>query len=269
MSERDAFEQRLETAVREYVASAPTQVDAARLTDSLAANVPRVRRLVRVPALRLPTLGVAWILVVGALLALMGIGLIASGALEDLHLLPAPPVPSQPLQTPPAVIASPAASTPSPADRPSPSWSAAPTSSPTPIATTRPPEGVTITSLMSIAAAGPNTGTFDVRGDAAASGLLCPRGTVTDLVVVDGEGIQRGSVKEWTVPKRFDCADGSGTLTIEITAHVDPSLQSEVFTWRVLDGTGPYLHLQGAGNGSTESRAAGQVVNTYTGWLVR
>ena len=110
MSERDVFERRLEAAVRDYVEAAPTQIDAARLTNSLAASVPRVRRLVPRPAWRLPSLGFAWILIVAGLLAVLGMGLIASGALRDVHLLPTPSTPDQSLETPPAVIASPVAS---------------------------------------------------------------------------------------------------------------------------------------------------------------
>ena len=91
MTEREAFERRLEAAVRGYVEAAPTEIDAARLTDSLATSVPRVRRLVPRPAWRLPSLGFAWILVVAALLAVAGMGLIASGALRDLQLLPLRP----------------------------------------------------------------------------------------------------------------------------------------------------------------------------------
>ncbi len=130
MTDREIFEQRLEAAVRGYVEAAPTEINAARLTDSLATSVPRVRRLVPRPAWRLPSLGVAWILVVAALLAVAGMGLIASGALRDLHLLPAPPAPSVAPATPPAVVASPAAATPAPSILASPSPSVAPTASP-------------------------------------------------------------------------------------------------------------------------------------------
>jgi putative multiple sugar transport system substrate-binding protein len=130
MTDREIFEQRLEAAVRGYVEAAPTEINAARLTDSLATSVPRVRRLVPRPAWRLPSLGVAWILVVAALLAVAGMGLIASGALRDLHLLQAPPAPSEAPATPPALIASPAAATPAPSILASPSPSVAPTVSP-------------------------------------------------------------------------------------------------------------------------------------------
>jgi len=121
MSERDVFERRLEAAVRDYVEAAPTGIDAARLTDSLATNVPRMRRLVPRPAWRLPSLGLAWILVVTALVAVMGMGLLASGALRDVRLLPLPATPNQTLETPPAVIASPVATTPPPSTPASPS----------------------------------------------------------------------------------------------------------------------------------------------------
>ena len=121
MSERDVFERRLEAAVRDYVEAAPTGIDAARLTDSLATDVPRMRRLVPRPAWRLPSLGLAWILVVTALVAVMGMGLLASGALRDVRLLPLPATPNQTLETPPAVIASPVATTPPPSTPASPS----------------------------------------------------------------------------------------------------------------------------------------------------
>ncbi len=132
--EREVFERRLEAAVREYVEAAPTEIDAARLTDSLATRVPRmrrlvpVRRLVSVPAWRLPGLGFAWILVVAGLLALMGMGLIASGALRDVHLLPVPPTPRQRVETLPAVVAPPVA-TPSPVATASPAATALPAAS--------------------------------------------------------------------------------------------------------------------------------------------
>jgi putative multiple sugar transport system substrate-binding protein len=132
MTDREIFEQRLEAAVRRYVEAAPTEINASRLADSLATSVPRVRRLVLRPAWRLPSLGLAWILVVAGLLAVAGMGLIASGALRDLHLLPAPPAPSVAPATPPAAIASPVAATPPPSGLASPSPSASPTVSPGP-----------------------------------------------------------------------------------------------------------------------------------------
>ncbi len=111
MSERSVFERRLEAAVRGYVEDAPTRIDAARLADSLATGVPRVRRLVPVPSWRLPSLGFAWILVVLALVALLGLGLVASGALRDVRVLPFVPTPGPLIASPPAIVDSPAATT--------------------------------------------------------------------------------------------------------------------------------------------------------------
>jgi len=142
MTERDVFELRLKEAVREFVEAAPTRIDAARLTDSLATNVPRVRRLVPRPAWRRPSLGFAWILVVAGLLALMAMGLIASGALRDEPAPTTPPAPTAPLASPPAAVAPPQAQTPPP----SPSASLRASPSPAAPSPTAPPIGIVIPS---------------------------------------------------------------------------------------------------------------------------
>ena len=135
--ERDAFERRLEAAVRGYVEAAPTEIDAVRLAHSLATDVPRARRLVALPGWRLPSLGFAWILVVAALVTMLGMGLFVAGALRDVHLLPVSPTPGPTHGTLPAVVASPVATTPAPSApaSPSPSPSPSPTPSPTPSST--------------------------------------------------------------------------------------------------------------------------------------
>jgi len=157
-SEREAFERRLEAAVRGYVEAAPTEIDAARLTRSLATDVPRTRRLVPLPVWRLPSLGLAWILVLAALVTMLGMGLFASGALRDVQLLPVPPPPSPALETLPVVVASPPIATPvatppppsvpaSPRTSPPPSASPAATAgSPQPGTTTSPPIGIVLPS---------------------------------------------------------------------------------------------------------------------------
>jgi len=143
MTERDVFERRLEVAVREFVDAAPTQIDAARLTDSLATNVPRVRRLVPVRTWRLPSFGPAWILVVVGLLGLMAMGLIASGALRDVPAPTTPPAPTAPLASPPAVVATPVVQSPLPSSPASPS---PPTPSPAAPSPAAPPIGIVIPS---------------------------------------------------------------------------------------------------------------------------
>jgi putative multiple sugar transport system substrate-binding protein len=154
-SEREAFERRLEAAVRGYVEAAPTEIDAERLTRSLATDVPRTRRLVPQPVWRLPSLGLAWILVVAALVTMLGMGLFASGALRDVQLLPVAPTPGPTLETLPAVVASPVTTTPPPSAPPSPSPSLPPSASPSPAAapgspqpgaTAAPPIGIVLPS---------------------------------------------------------------------------------------------------------------------------
>lgn len=272
MNERDVFEQRLEAAVREFVETAPDDIDAARLTHSLATSVPRVRRLVPRPAWRLPSLGPAWIPIAAVLAAAMGIGLVATGALRDTRPVPVQPTLSLPVETAPAVIASPVvspvATAPPSSAAPSPSPSVPPTASSASSATAGSPQDVTITSLMVVPAKGPNTGTFDAKGDAAASGLICQRGTVLDLVTIDREAFASGKLLDFTVPKKFTCDDGSGTFVVELVVHIDPALKTETFTWRVLRGTAAYVRLQGAGIGTTLSSGPSQALNTYTGTLV-
>lgn len=268
MSERDVFEQRLEAAVREFVETAPKDIDAAHLTHSLATSVPRVRRLVARHAWRLPRLGLAWIPIAAVLLAALGMGLVATGALRDTRPGPVPPTPSLPVETAPAVIASPVVTAVPSSAAPSPSPSVSPTASSAPSATAGSPLDVTITSLMVIPAKGPNTGTFDARGDAGTNGLICQHGTVADLVTIDGEAFATGKLLDFTVPKKFTCDDGTGTFVVEIVVHIDSALKTETFTWRVLRGTAAYARLQGAGAGTTLSSGPSRVVNTYTGTLV-
>jgi hypothetical protein len=268
MNERDVFEQRLEAAVREFVETAPDEIDAARLAHSLATSVPRVRRFVPRPAWKLPRLRPAWIPIAAILAGALGIGLVATGALQDTRPGPVQPSPGLPVETTPGVIASPVATAPPSSTGPSPSPSVSPTASSAPAATAGSPLDVTITSLMIIPARGPNTGTFDASGDAGASGLICQHGIVSDLVTIDREAFASGQLLDFTVPKRFTCDDGSGTFVVELVIHIDPVLKTETFTWRVLRGTAAYVRLQGAGTGSTMNSDPSLVQNTYTGTLV-
>jgi hypothetical protein len=269
MNERDVFEQRLEAAVREFVETAPDEIDAARLTHSLATSVPRVRRLVPRPAWKLPSLRPAWIPVAAVLLvAALGIGLVATGALRDARPGPVQPTPGLPVETAPAVIASPVATAPPSSAAPSPIPSVSPTASSAPSATAKSPQDVTISSLVVISATEPNSGTFDARGDAVIGGLICDHGTVADLVEIDREAFASGKLLDFVIPKEFTCDDDSGTFVLEVAIHIDSISRAESFTWRVLRGTGAYARLQGAGTGTTLSSGADKVVNTYAGSLL-
>jgi hypothetical protein len=121
---------------------------------------------------------------------------------------------------------------------------------------------------MVIRVPGPNSGTFDVTAPADTSGLICPHGTVMDLVAIDAEAFENGELLDFVVPKEFRCDDASGTFVVELQIHIEPASRAESFTWRVLRGTGAYAHLQGAGDGTTVSTGSGQAVNTLRGSLV-
>jgi hypothetical protein len=268
MSERDVFEQRLEEAVREFVETAPKEIDAAGLTHSLATSVPRVRRLVARPSWRPPGLGLVWIPIAAVVVAALGMGLFATGAMRDVLQAPAYPTANLPLESPPAVIASPEATSPAPSAGSSPSHSPAPTVSPAPGATAGAPQTLTMTSLMVISDTEPNSGTFDALGEAATSGLICRHGTVVDLVEIDRAKFASGKLLDFTVPKEFTCDDGSGTFVVDVAIHIDRTTRSESFTWRVVRGTGAYGRLRGDGSGTTLDSGPGRVVNTYAGSLV-
>jgi hypothetical protein len=253
MSGREDFERRLGASVRDFVETAPADIDAARLAHSLATSEPLLRRLVPRPrrALPLPRLGLAWVQVAAVLVLVLGTGLFAAGAFRNVPAAPGSPTPSHVPETSPVVV-SPATTTPPPSVAP-------PSQSPS--ASLR-SEDVVFTSLMILWTSGPNTGTFSTTGQASTSGLICPHGTVTDLAVVT----DYGGITDFTVPKQFTCDDGSGTFTMELHVHVvTPGTES--LQWQILRGTGAYTRLQGAGTGTTVSAGPNQVTNTLTGSL--
>ncbi len=216
MSEREVFERRLEATVRGYVEAAPTGIDAARLTDSLATSVPRVRRLVPRPPWRLPSLGLAWILIVAALLAVAGMGLIASGALRDLHLLPAPPAPSEAPATLPAVVAPPVAATPLPSGLASPSPSVGPTASPGPSV----PIGIVLPSSVE----GPRVAQLQDALSAAGSGaqILFSQESATvaaDVKALIGRGIRVLVFCPWDGSAAAPAADEARAAGVSVIAY--------------------------------------------------
>jgi len=128
------------------------------------------------------------------------------------------------------------------------------------------PQSVTIVSHVIFNPDGPNYGDFVTSGAATDSGLICPSGTFVDIGLRFG-GFQsdRGTVQVQVV-KEFTCDDGSGTFVVklQIQANFDTGIES--FTWTVLDGTGDYASLRGAGTGSTVPTQVGNI-NTYVGFL--
>ena len=126
---------------------------------------------------------------------------------------------------------------------------------------------VIISSLITDAPSGANTGTFESTGPATEGGLVCPSGVVTDLVEIDSGAVGRGELVDFTVPKEFACDDGSGTIAVTVEIHVDLEGGTESFSWVIDGGTGAYERLRGEGYGSTRSPATDRYLNTYWGSL--
>ena len=105
------------------------------------------------------------------------------------------------------------------------------------LATTPTPVTIEVTSLVAT-----GTGTFTTSGAG-----LCPSGTTTDQVF--GTGDQSGFHANFHDRKTFTCADGSGTFTANVQAHLIFGSPTDSFTWNILSGTGKYTNLHGSGSG--------------------
>jgi len=105
------------------------------------------------------------------------------------------------------------------------------------LATTPTPVTIEVTSLVAT-----GTGTFTTSGAG-----LCPSGTTTDQVF--GTGGQSGFHANFHDRKTFTCADGSGTFTANVQAHLIFGSSTDTFTWNILSGTGAYTKLHGSGSG--------------------
>ena len=130
------------------------------------------------------------------------------------------------------------------------------------------PQQVTIVSHVTFNPDGPNYGDFTTSGEATDSGLICESGTFVDTAIrFSGFQSDRGMV-QLLVVKEFTCDDDSGTFVVklQIQANFDTGIES--FSWVVLDGTGAYASLHGAGSGSTVPNPPTGNINTYQGFLV-
>jgi hypothetical protein len=117
-----------------------------------------------------------------------------------------------------------------------------------------PPTPVTIEVITSFAT---GTGTFTTSGAG-----LCPSGTTTDQNF--GTGGQSGFHANFHDRKTFTCADGSGTFTANVQAHLIFGSPTDSFTWNILSGTGAYTNLHGSGNGVGDQLPT-EIVDHFTG----
>ena len=88
----------------------------------------------------------------------------------------------------------------------------------------------------------PAGGTFTTSGAG-----LCPSGTTTDQS--RGRPQHNRFHVNFHDLKTFTCADGSGTFTVNVQAHLVFGAPADSFTWNILSGTGAYANLRGSGNG--------------------
>src|SRR6516164_4185200 len=95
---------------------------------------------------------------------------------------------------------------------------------------------------IEVITASPAGGTFTTSGAG-----LCPSGTTTDQNF--GTGGQSGFHANFHDRKTFTCADGSGTFTANVQAHLIFGAPADSFTWNILSGTGAYTKLHGSGSG--------------------
>ena len=89
---------------------------------------------------------------------------------------------------------------------------------------------------------------FFAVGPAVDAGLICGSGTVTDDSS-SASGPPDWQRQNFNVVKHFECDDDSGSFTARLSVHAifDPEF-SVTGQWDVLEGTGNYAALHGAGS---------------------
>ncbi len=102
---------------------------------------------------------------------------------------------------------------------------------------------VTIEAEMSFPAF-PATGSFIAYGPAVDAGLICNEGTVEQLSHRSLVGTPQGT--SFQVVHQFRC-ESLGTFDVWLQVRIDD--RGDNFHWRIIDGTGVYENLQGAGQG--------------------
>jgi hypothetical protein len=130
----------------------------------------------------------------------------------------------------------------------------------------------------------PGAGRAEVSGAAVDEGLVCDQGTLTRLRMEDANGglvsdeegmslwdeaLESGATIEMVLYDEFNCADGSGSMSIVTDNVVRPSAldfegSNDVGTWEIQDGTGSYEGFSGEGTyhadfGNGYQRFAGEI----------
>lgn len=108
---------------------------------------------------------------------------------------------------------------------------------------------------------------FTASGPAVDEGLFCASGTAYTLYTI-AAGPPTFEKQNFQVMKRFDCEDGSGTITVLVHAHVIFEPYENVGQWNILRGTGDYARIKGRGSQVGEATDVG-VNDTYEGWVIK
>ena len=105
-------------------------------------------------------------------------------------------------------------------------------------------------------------GPFTATGPAVDAGLICPAGDTIDAAGASASGYQSGRAVNLTVVKHFTCPDGDFWIKLQVRLDA----RGDHFTWGIVDGTGVYAQLHGAGTGYGDYEAyPGGVLDVYDG----
>lgn len=123
-----------------------------------------------------------------------------------------------------------------------------------PAAAAAPPEPVTITADIDIAA---------VEGPFVATGPVCSSGTASGVFV--GPVREFGPFASFRVDYTFDCVDDSGEFVIQLNVLLNRFTGRTFALWQVLSGSGAYAGLQGFGYLIGTPTEPGSIQDVYTG----
>jgi hypothetical protein len=124
------------------------------------------------------------------------------------------------------------------------------------------PAQVRIISVMDLSS---GTGTFKAFGPAAAAGVICPQGAVTDLNYRVAKETDRYLILH--VQKRFECTHGSGAFQMYLRVRLAHDSGDTTAKWRVVGGMGQYADLAGEGRLAGVNLSEGVIRDTYQGRL--
>lgn len=104
---------------------------------------------------------------------------------------------------------------------------------------------------------------FDTGSESfTATGAFCPSGSATSSDTT----VTGGGATVFHVSKTFTCADGSGSLTINLDAAFVGVRGGTVGSWRAIGGTGAYAGSRGGGQIVGQGTPTG-ILDTYAGML--